>query len=147
MLPFMQVTNATLEATGFTASASTSVVDASSGVVSTNSVVRGRDWAMDFQPVTSGTSLRGLQSRLSGSIDLDGFDLRWRDGDNGRVQGAAVGESAVTVTVRQARLSGDLSTPSVGFTRGSSIDWTSKTQSSRLITRTARPSATRRQCV
>ena len=135
-LPFIQVTNATLEASGLSASASASVSDASSGVVATNSIVRGQDWMMDFQPVTSGSSLRGMQSRLGGSIDLDGLDLRWRDDDNGRVQGAAVGESAVTVTVRQARFSGDLSTPSIGFTRGSSIDWTSKTQASRLIKRT-----------
>lgn len=134
-MPFLQANNIVLDVDGFHATAREQVDDVANGAILSNSVVRARDWTIDLQNVTSGSSLRGFQSRQSGEMVADGIELRWRDGDAARVQGVAVGESSVTVTVRNVRLSEPLATPSVGFARGSTIDWTAKTQASRLITR------------
>jgi hypothetical protein len=134
-MPFLQVNNAVVDANGFYAAAPGRVDDVANGAILSNSLVRGRDWTIDLQNVTSGSSLRGVQTRQAGELFVDGIEVRWRDGDASRVQAVAVGESSVTVSIRNARLSEPLSTPSVGFARGSTIDWTSKTQASRFITR------------
>ncbi len=134
-MPFMQVNNAIVDVNGFHATAPSRVDDGANCAILSNSVVRGRDWTIDLQNVTSGASLRGVQSRQTGELSIDGVEMRWRDGDASRVQGVVVGESSVTVSIRNARLTEPLSTPSVGFARGSTIDWTSKAQASRFITR------------
>jgi hypothetical protein len=134
-MPFLQANNIVLDVHGLHATARAQVDDVANGAILSNSVVQAKDWTIDLQNVTSGSSLRGLQSRQTGEVSVDGIELRWRDGDGGRIQGVVVGESSVTVTVKNARFPESLSTPSVGFARGSTIDWTTKTQASRLITR------------